>query len=569
MGRIHRYGQKRERVYIVNLVAGNTREGRVLRVLLEKLERIRREMGSDKVFDVVGRLFEGVSLRQYLEAVLAGDEEAARAERELEGRLTREQVEALRERERCLFGAGGDVRRELPRLRQELELESYRRILPGYVRRFVERALPLMGIGWEGDLDSFFTLRPLSPGALDPLWPVLEVYAAEGRERMTVYRRGEEGAIFLCPGEPLFERLSAWLRGRWGADARRGAVFVDPAADRPYLFHLVRVTAVRRADPALPALARDEVMAERLVGLRQEEDGTVTEVPVEHLLLLGGGTGFSARAARLAARAEELRELARAHALDEAARALADERRRALLSTLAEREDFVRRGFTYQEAELAVARVRQAEKAQAGDVRAKGELTRIKERQRQLAARREESLAVLRREVELVVPGEVEFLAHALVVPSDRPEEARRRDEQVEALAMQVARAYEEGRGAEVRDVSTPERARAAGLPDRPGFDLLSRRVVRSETAADTFHFEEGAIEVKGRAGVGDVELTENEWARACNLREKYWLYVVYDCATPRPRLLRVQDPFGKLLARSKGGVVIDKATVFAAAEGD
>ena len=32
-----------------------------------------------------------------------------------------------------------------------------------------------------------------------------------------------------------------------------------------------------------------------------------------------------------------------------------------------------------------------------------------------------------------------------------------------------------------------------------------------------------------------------------------YWLYVVFDCATPRPRLVRVQDPFGKLLARGTG----------------
>ena len=28
---------------------------------------------------------------------------------------------------------------------------------------------------------------------------------------------------------------------------------------------------------------------------------------------------------------------------------------------------------------------------------------------------------------------------------------------------------------------------------------------------------------------------------------------VVFDCATPSPRLLRVQDPFDKLLARSRG----------------
>jgi hypothetical protein len=71
---------------------------------------------------------------------------------------------------------------------------------------------------------------------------------------------------------------------------------------------------------------------------------------------------------------------------------------------------------------------------------------------------------------------------------------------------------------------------------------------------------------VKGRAGIGDIEITENEWIKACNLRERYWLYVVYECATAHPRLLRIQDPFGKLIVRAKGGVVIAEQQIFEAA---
>jgi hypothetical protein len=99
--------------------------------------------------------------------------------------------------------------------------------------------------------------------------------------------------------------------------------------------------------------------------------------------------------------------------------------------------------------------------------------------------------------------------------------------------------------------------ARAAGLGDCPGFDLLSRQPDGSERG----------VKVKGRAAVGDVELTENEWAKACNLRARYWLYVVYDCASPR--LLRIRDPFKRLVATPKGGVVIGQAAVFAAAEAE
>jgi hypothetical protein len=69
------------------------------------------------------------------------------------------------------------------------------------------------------------------------------------------------------------------------------------------------------------------------------------------------------------------------------------------------------------------------------------------------------------------------------------------------------------------------------------------------------------------RAETGDIEVSANEWAKACNLRHGYWLYTVYSCATPTPRLVRVQDPFGKLLARAKGSMLISPREIAEAAE--
>jgi superfamily II DNA/RNA helicase len=147
MGRIHRYGQKRDPVIIVNLIAGETREGRVLKTLLDKLELIRDQLRSDKVFDVVGRLFENVSFKTYLE--MATTEDGARAAIEgIGGLLTEEQVRALQDRERALFG-GGDVKSHLKELNAAIEQEQYRRLLPGYVRRFVEGATPLIDLRLE------------------------------------------------------------------------------------------------------------------------------------------------------------------------------------------------------------------------------------------------------------------------------------------------------------------------------------------------------------------------------------------------------------------------------------
>ena len=58
MGRIHRYGQEHD-CLIFNFVAVNTNEGRVLAKLLERLREIRKELGTDQVFDVVGEIFPG------------------------------------------------------------------------------------------------------------------------------------------------------------------------------------------------------------------------------------------------------------------------------------------------------------------------------------------------------------------------------------------------------------------------------------------------------------------------------------------------------------------------------
>jgi SNF2 family DNA or RNA helicase len=559
MGRIHRYKQQHDPVLLINLVAGKTREGRVLKTLLDKLEHIRKELGSDKVFDMIGRQFEGISLKDLILEAVAGEDEAAEAVRQIEARLTLEQVRAQLA-ERAKLSAGGDVARQLPRQRAELTRLELRRLLPGYVRLFIEAAAPLLDLGIEGDLEGFFTLRPLRPGAMDPLWPVLESYEPERQARFTIYKPAEgEQAIFLHPGEPLFDRLRALVLGRFGKEALRGGVFVDPYAERPYFFHLALVRVRRQADPELrEAFGRDALLDVRLVGLRQEESGELTECPVEHFLLLRGASSVPALYAGFAGTASAACERARAFAR-EIARSLAQERVRGLASTLAEREEFIARGYAYQDAELAIQRSRLAGRLREGDARAAGELTRVKARQRELAVRRERSLAVLRREPELIVPDEPVFLAHALVVPSDDPADRKRQDREVEKIAVRVAWGYEESRGFTVQDVSSAELAMAAGLEARPGFDLLSRNASG----------EERAIEVKGRARIGTVELTANEWVKACNLRERYWLYVVFDCATSHPRLLRIQDPFGKLLAKNKGGVVIEESAIFAAAEAD
>src|SRR4029077_887956 len=128
-----------------------------------------------------------------------------------------------------------------------------------------------------------------------------------------------------------------------------------------------------------------------------------------------------------------------------------------LLETVPEHETFIQRGFDYQEAELAAARARHSEKARTGNRRAIDALEDVKLQQRLLATRRENALAVLRREPELIEPGPITFVAHALVVPSSDPIDLEQHDADVEMIAMKIAQAFEEAAGATVKYVHTPE----------------------------------------------------------------------------------------------------------------
>ena len=564
MGRIHRYGQLHDPVVIVNMVAGGTREGRVMRTLLEKLEAMRRQLDSDKVFDVIGRLFEGVSFRDYLEQAITGSDPDAPVNW-LEGQLTEGQVRALDERERALFGAGGDVRQNLDRLNEETEQEHYRRLLPGYVRRFVEKAAPLLGLRIEGDPGGVFSFLPDRPRALDPLLPALELHPPETREKLTVYKPDDATeAIWLHPGEPVYDRLADSILQGFGNDALRGAVFVDPKAEEPYLYHLALVAVNSRPDRphVAPVVPGDEQTLEgnehpknvetRLIGLRQTKDGTVEESPVEHLLLLRGAPGFPPSRIPLAVLAHRMAPEAIAYAQEELAESLVQAHRQLILDELPGRLEYIIHGFDHRNAELAETRARVSRKAREGDPSAHSDLSEIKAHQRSLAAMRDRRLTALRVEAENVRAGEVELLAHALVVPAGDLEVIEQYDADVERIAVDVATAYEERFGAVVEDVSTPELARRVGLPDWPGFDLRSRRPAGLSAAGISFDGEERAIEVKGRAGTGTIEMSENEWWKACNLRDRYWLYVVFDCATPRPRLVRVHDPFARLIMRDR-----------------
>jgi hypothetical protein len=102
-----------------------------------------------------------------------------------------------------------------------------------------------------------------------------------------------------------------------------------------------------------------------------------------------------------------------------------------------------------------------------------------------------------------------------------------RRDDEVEAIAIDVTIRYERSRGWTPNDVSH----------DGEHYD------VRSESPDGDKRF----IEVKGRSLTGAIVLTGPELDKLKQLGDRAWLYVVTFCKDERPRLRTIQDPIPNL----------------------
>jgi hypothetical protein len=64
---------------------------------------------------------------------------------------------------------------------------------------------------------------------------------------------------------------------------------------------------------------------------------------------------------------------------------------------------------------------------------------------------------------------------------------------------------------------------------------------------SSTRELEVKRVEVKGRLRGQPIRLTTNEWFKAQQLGETYWLYVVWDPLGPTPQLVRIQNPAERL----------------------
>ncbi|SCM57150.1 putative ATP-dependent helicase YqhH [Methanothermobacter wolfeii] len=489
MGRIHRYKQRRD-VHIYNLVAGNTREGLVMRRLLEKLDSIRQDIGSDKVYDVIGEIYTERDISGIIEKTLRGelrDEEIDELLKPPEDILERIMDEQLA------------VEVDYTRMKDIQRIIKERKLAPEYVEEFFRTVFRRMG--WKyTERKGLYTLR--TPRELLRTWndELRRRYGALRREyRNLTFNPGTDEHEFISFGHPLLEATIRYTGKRFGDALLQGSTFRDPSGRYrgTIWFYRGRVTD-----------GRNETAGERVFALHDTGEEVVEVSPMILWDLVPDSHPVEGDVSEDRATAAATRAVMR----------YMDKLRAERKKKTGIKRKYGLRSIQYlidtSQAKL-IEYYRRLEEGEDMALAIRNEEERLEEyRHRKRELEREMEME----ETLTASPPELLGMIHV-----DAPEIPGRED--IEMIGMKVAMEYERRNGRIPEDVSA----------ENLGFDVRS-----------TSESEVRYIEVKARSGRDNIELTQNEWLKARRFRENYWLYVVYS-ASEDPELITIQDPYAKL----------------------
>lgn len=525
MGRIHRYGQE-DPVHIYNLVASNTREGYVLEKLSIKLEQMKQDIGSDRVFDVISELSEEVRLDKLIRDVVSGSADTDAADMRLES--LDEKGEAAVERATQQGLATRHI--NLSQVQEWLRRDKERRLTPEYIEKFFVSGFQLLGGAIEKRQDGFWRIE----------WVPAEIRRAANEAqfgepdqkytKFTFYKEETdeyEEAEFVAPGHPLFEAVKLKVEQEFSTDLTQGSTFVDPDATEPYILWFIRQELQD---------GNRESVGERVFCLKHVGDGAFQRVneAVLHDLKPVEDEVDQARIQQVAEQhgpkedaldwlydnvATEYQEEVEEEKQD-VIETIRPSMKKALNSAIVDLREDIR--------ELE----KKAEQEGADMERA---IDNKKRKRNNLIQRRDEQLKRLERATQIFPVDPVEVGSAVVLPPQDEDERVEQggmsRDEEVEEIGMRVAMDHEREHCREPEDVAE----------ENLGFDV--RSVDKDETGVQEWRY----IEVKGRAGEGAVALTENEWTMARRLGDEFWLYIVTNTKTGDPDLHIIRDPASKL----------------------
>ncbi len=308
-------------------------------------------------------------------------------------------------------------------------------------------------------------------------------------------------------GNPLFEALLTWVERNLQSSLKEGAIFTDPdgVMDGTLLFYQSEVRD-----------GKNEVAGTRLFALYADtQRDSIT--PVNPAILWDLQEGGEASLAGKEPNLDSLQSQSLKLLLPEL-----EAYRQSLLQER-QRQAAIKEKYGLKSLEALILKL-DGELIALYERRNQGEkvdlVIRNKEEQK---ARYEQALVDLKQTLErerhltLSTP---QFLGAVRVLPAIKATMVS--DAEIERIGMEIAIQYERDHGWMPEDVSK----------ENLGFDIRS-------TSPDG---QKRYIEVKARAEIGPVALTQNEWFKAKRFGEAYYLYVVLN-ASRTPVLYRVQNP--------------------------
>lgn len=525
MGRIHRYGQKQD-VLVFNMVASNTKEGKVLERLLTKLDIIREGMGDDRVYDVIQDVLEGVGLDDIINSIFNGKEtDLDRFLSQDDATLKLKFTEKIKEQKDKLAHSTVDYRDA--RLLKENSDEK--RLQPIYIKLFFEKAFQNLGGVFTELRQSIFRIDKMPDPVIAELKDTYKIYFDTIKSIQFCFDKhifldyqnvGDLGKVhYINPGNPVFDSLVTVVRNQYREDMIKGTILISPDDKEDYFAFFVKSQIVdNRANKK-----DDSIADERLVMVCQSTDGEFHITSPAKFIDLHTPTEF---AKPIEPPAVVSNDEVIQWSFEKITVPQFEDTKKHVSKDTADRKVYLESAFTQVIMDLQIAIQELQAKVLLGDTKVQDKIVKKQERISELIHKKQNRLESLELMAQLS-PKAPEVLGCAYVVPLTQVEYVGHygmsRDDEAEAIAMKTAMDYEISVGWEPMDVSA----------NNEGYD------VKSISPEELKRY----IEVKGRsAGDGNVMLTENEMNRLAQLGDAAWLYIVMNCKS-KPELHRIQNP--------------------------
>ncbi|MCX7047276.1 MAG: helicase-related protein [Candidatus Sumerlaeota bacterium] len=555
LGRIHRIGQDRE-CHAFNFVAAESEEGQpvieglILQRLLAKLDQM-REVLADRVFDVVGEILSlnDVNLPEMLR-------EAAHDPRRLDEYLDRiEKVDptvvARYEQASGIALARANV--DFSGFQQANVEAEERRLMPRYVEEQFVKSAREVGLKVEPRADGLWRIEHvLADLRSERLAAVRNIGKPEASYRKITFLKDHLDqnqhldAVLLGPGHALYAAVDEKLNERLASLMGGTAVYIDAAADTPYLLHLFELSVRGQNTKGVSQSLYGELVAVRegIAGQPYKASGFVAEDAAPYFSIMPADIMLDLPAHP--SPPASLRCFDPKPAGDFLKSTYQTVRRDACQK---ERQKFVSICRDYLEKSFE-ARIRAAQN-RVMSLRARESIQPDIALARQRAETDLADLERVRRErkeglqrLEIARHGPLRHIATAIVLPTAEaevplpadmmddldPETNRKSELAAEAVVI----AYEEARGWETVRVGH----------QKIGFDIRSQGPADPQTGYRDPVRDIRRIEVKGRKKGQPIRLTTNEWYKAQQLGDSYWLYVVWNpLDKPDPTPVMIQNP--------------------------